>query len=74
MAKHLIIFNNGGVVSATTPKDWARAHQDNFPNHAFDNAATTPTTNAIEAHMTNNLGYEEIGNDDIVILYRLRDL
>lgn len=23
--KHFIIFNNVGVTSATTPKDWARA-------------------------------------------------
>jgi len=28
--KHFIIYNNGGVISATTPKDWARAHQELF--------------------------------------------
>ena len=30
--KHFIIFNNGGVVSTTTPKDWARAHQNYLKN------------------------------------------
>lgn len=33
--KHFIIFNNGGVISATTPKDWARAHQELFSGYNF---------------------------------------
>jgi len=46
--KHFIIFNNGGVISATTPKDWARAHQSFFPKKNFSDSDNTPTVDVIE--------------------------
>ena len=74
MAKHFMIFNNGGLVSATTPKDWARAHQNAFPNHTFADGNTTPTTDTIEAYLKNSLGYQEANGPGIVVLYRLGEL
>ena len=72
--KHFIIFNNGGVISATTPKDWARAHQGEFPNNNFDNSDNTPTVNEIENYLTDNLGFRKVENDEIVICYPFKDL
>ena len=72
--KHFMIFNNGGVVSATTPKDWARAHQQAFPNHTFADPNSTPTTDVIEAYLTNNLGFRRVENQEIVILYPIKEI
>lgn len=72
--KHFIIFNNGGVISATTPKDWARAHQDCFPNKDFLDSTTTPTVDEIEDYLTNELNFKKIANDEIVICYEYNSL
>ncbi len=66
--KHFIIYNNGGVISATTPKDWARANQNSFEQHNFINSDNTPTVEVIEAFLVQN-GFTKIINDEIVILY-----
>ena len=67
--KHFIIFNNGGVLSATTPKDWARAHRELFPNYNFIGAGNTPIVDVIENYLVNNEGFSSIENDEIVIHY-----
>jgi hypothetical protein len=67
--KHFIVFNNGGVISATTPKDWARAHQGEFANFDFANADNTPTVDQIEDHLVAEHGYSRIDNAEIVIHY-----
>jgi len=72
--KHFIIFNNGGVISATTPKDWARAHQEYFPNKNFLNSDDTPTVNEIENYLVNNLGFGRAENDEIVIHYPFKEI
>jgi len=72
--KHFIIFNNGGVISATTPKDWARAHQVNFPNHDFTNSDNTPTVDEIERYLTTHLKYGKVENDEIVVCYPFKNL
>lgn len=67
--KHFIIFNNGGVLSVTTPKDWARAHRELFPNYNFIGADNIPIVNVIENYLVNNEGFSRIENDEIVIHY-----
>ena len=71
--KHFIIFNNGGVISATTPKDWARANQSLFSNYSFDDADNTPTVESIEKQLT-KLGFSEVKNSDVVILYQYKNI
>lgn len=67
--KHFIIYNNGGVISATTPKDWARAHRNYFTKFTFINAKTTPTVDKIESYLSNNMGFERIEDAKIVVYY-----
>jgi hypothetical protein len=67
--KHFVLFNNGGVISATTPKNWARANQTLFPNHDFLNSANTPTVDVIENHLRNQGQFSILENDEIVIHY-----
>jgi hypothetical protein len=67
--KHFIIFNNGGVISATTPKDWARAHQELFKKFNFTDGDNTPPVDTIENYLVKIKGYSKIENDEIIILY-----
>lgn len=68
--KHFIIFNNGGIISATTPKDWARANQNFFPNKNFTSTRNTPTVDEIENYLTTNLNFNKLWNYEIVICYK----
>jgi hypothetical protein len=72
--KHFIIFNNGGVISATTPKDWARAHQTLFPENSFDDSDSTPTVDIIERYLIAQLNYSRVENDEIVICYPFKEI
>lgn len=67
--KHYILYNNGGVISATKPRDWARGNRNLFPNYNFANSANTPRDIQIETFLSNQRGFQTIENDDIVILY-----
>lgn len=67
--KHFIIYNNGGVLSATTPKDWARAHRNYFPTFSFIGSDNTPTVDTIENYLINNMGFSRIVNNEIVMCY-----
>ena len=67
--KHFVIFNNAGVISASTPKNWARANQTLFDGYNFSNSDNTPTVIEIENHLTNNLQFTKIENDEVIILY-----
>ncbi len=67
--KHFIIFNNGGVICATTPKDWARAHQNYFPNKDFSDSNNTPTVKEIETYLLEFLGFKRLNNNEMVICY-----
>jgi pectate lyase len=71
--KHFVIYNNNGVISATTPKDWARANQHLFPNSTFQGSNNTPTVNEIE-NVLKNSGFAEINNFEIVIHYQYNNL
>jgi hypothetical protein len=71
--KHFIIFNNGGVISATTPKDWARAHQELFNVYDFSDSDNTPTVAVIERELL-RIGFTEIKNNEIVIFYEYKSL
>lgn len=68
--KHFIIFNNGGIISSTTPKDWARGNQQLFPHKSFSDSDNTPTVEEIESFLIQNLNFRKIINDDIVICYQ----
>ncbi len=68
--KHFLLYNNGGVISATTPKDWARAHQEFFLDKDFSDSDNTPTVNEIVNYLVNNNGFSRVENDDIVIHYQ----
>lgn len=67
--KHFIIFNNGGVISATTPKDWARANQTLFNGFDFSNSKNTPTVDEIENYLVVSESFSRIENNEIIILY-----
>lgn len=67
--KHFIIYNNGGVISSTTPKDWARANQDCFPNKDFSDSDNTPTVDEIENYLTQQRSFKRLANDEIVVCY-----
>lgn len=67
--KHFIIYNNGGVISSTTPKDWARANQDCFPYKDFSNSDNTPTVDEIENYLTKYRNFGRLDNDEVVICY-----
>jgi len=67
--KHFLVFNNGGVISATTPKDWARANQTLFDGFDFSNSENTPTVDEIENYLVVREGFSRIENNEIIILY-----
>ena len=69
--KHFIVFNNNGIISATTPKDWARANQDYFPKYDFSDSYNTPIVEEIEKYLLKN-GFSKIENKEIVILYQYK--
>ena len=69
--KHFIVFNNNGIISATTPKDWARANQDYFPKYDFSDSDNTPVVEEIEKYLSKN-GFSKISNTEIVILYQYK--
>jgi hypothetical protein len=71
--KHIVVFNNGGVISATTPKDWARAHQDLFNDYDFSNSDNTPVTDLIEKELKNR-GFKSVDNNEIVIYYEFNSI
>lgn len=71
--KHFILYNNSGVLSATTPKNWARAHQDLFDNFDFTTSDNTPTVDAIELYLGQN-NFTKIENEEIVIMYNYLSL
>ncbi len=71
--KHFVLFNNGGIISATTPKNWARAHQTLFDGYDFSDSENTPIVDIIEEKLT-KLGFSEINNNEIVIYYQYKSI
>lgn len=71
--KHFLLYNNGGVISATTPKDWARANQTLFDGYDFSDSDNTPIVDVIEQELS-RLGFTEINNNEIVIFYQYYSL
>jgi hypothetical protein len=67
--KHFLIFNNGGVITATTPKDWARGNQQYFSDYDFSDSKNTPTVKVIEKYLLEKLSYKCIKNNEVVICY-----
>lgn len=72
--KHFIIFNNGGVISSTTPKNWARANQSFFPNKNFSDSDNTPTVEEIENYLTQQLNFKKLSDDQIVVCYDYKSI
>ena len=71
--KHFILYNNGGVISATTPKDWARANQEFFPKFNFDDSENTPTVEVIEKQLS-KVGFSEVSNSEVIIFYPYKNI
>ncbi len=71
--KHFLIFNNHGVLSVTTPKDWARAQQGLFPSYDFSDSNNTPVVDVIEKELLRH-GFTEIKNNEVVIFYQYNSL
>jgi hypothetical protein len=71
--KHFVLYNNGGVISATTPKDWARANQHLFKSYDFSDSKNTPIVELIEDVLT-NLGFHDINNNEVVIYYQYNSI
>lgn len=67
--KHFIIFNNGGIICTTTPKDWARGNQKFFPGKDFSDSENTPTVEEIENYLLQILNFKKLSNDEIVVCY-----
>ena len=57
------------MVSATTPKDWARANQTLFDGFDFSNSENTPTVDEIENYLVVSESFSRIENNEIIILY-----
>tara|TARA_R110000782_G_scaffold188239_3_gene278276 strand:+ start:81 stop:419 length:339 start_codon:yes stop_codon:yes gene_type:complete len=72
--KHFLMINNSGLISATTPKNWARANQDKFPKYSFTDSENTPRTKEIERYLEETLMFKRVENDEIVILYPYKEL
>lgn len=72
--KHYLLLNNAGVINATTPKNWARAHQEIFPNSTFSDSKNTPRTKEIEKHLVEHLKFKRVENSEIVVLYPYKEL
>jgi hypothetical protein len=71
--KHFVLYNNGGVISANTPKDWARANQELFAAYDFSDSNNTPTVAVIEKELT-KLGFNNLLNTEIVVFYQYSNL
>ena len=71
--KHFVLYNNGGVISATTAKNWARANQNLFSNYNFSDSKNTPTVAFIEKELS-RLGFNPVINNEIVIFYQYINL
>lgn len=71
--KHFIIYNNGGVICATTPKDWARANQSIFPKYDFSSDVKTPNVLTIEKYLS-KIGFYLVENNDVVIYYQYKSI
>jgi hypothetical protein len=67
--KHFVIYNNGGVISSTTPKDWARANQNCFPKNDFSDSDNTPTVEEIENYLMQYKNFGRLDNEEVVICY-----
>jgi hypothetical protein len=72
--KHFLLLNNGGLINATTPKNWARANQDKFPKYSFVDSDNTPRTKEIERYLEENLKFNRVENNEITILYPYTEL
>ena len=66
--KHFVLYNNGGVISATTPKDWARANRNLFDSYNFSDSDNTPIVDIIERTLE-NMGFRKTSNGEVVIYY-----
>jgi hypothetical protein len=71
--KHFVLFNNGGIISSATPKDWARANQNIFDDFDFSNSNNTPAVDFIERKLI-QLGFSGINNNEVVIFYKYNSL
>jgi len=67
--KHLIIFNNNGIIALTTPKDWARGNQQCFPDYNFSDSENTPTVDLIEKFLMEEMNFTKITDENVVICY-----
>ena len=64
----VIYFENDQLIYSTT-KDWARQHDEEFPNFNFD--VKMPTTDEISIHLVKNHGYTRIENENRVVTIQL---
>ncbi|GAC1426449.1 MAG: hypothetical protein NVS1B13_18020 [Flavisolibacter sp.] len=62
------------MLSATTPKDWARAHPNVYLKKDFINSESTLTLHDSEKILAKTLGYQKIENKEIVICYPFKNL
>jgi len=67
---HLTYFDvKLGQYIYTTPKDWARVHQNHFPpEKTFANSDTTPTVDEIEAELKDKYGFVEFTYKKVIVL------
>ncbi|GEM_PF-1694964 len=72
--KHFVIFNNNGIISIATTKDWARGNQSLFSGYNFTNSKNTPTINIIEKYLISECNFTKITDDQVTICYEYNSI
>lgn len=68
--KHYVIyFDENKQIIYTTPKEWAREHEEEFEGYNFK--IKMPTTDKISAYLVANYGYTRIESQNIVVTIQL---
>ena len=66
---HYVIYFENNQLRQTTPKEWARIHESEFPKYDFK--IVMPTTDEISAHLVKNCGFTRIESENRVVTIQL---
>lgn len=69
--KHYVVYFENGNIIFKTSKDWAFENQHHFPTFSFVDSANTPTSNAIDLYLVDNLGFTLVADDEKFVCYKL---
>lgn len=69
--KHYVVYFENTNLIFKTSKEWASENQHYFPNHTFVDSANTPTSNAIDLLLVDNLGFTLVADEEKFVCYKL---